>query len=293
MNNLERKPWSITFIILAIFCIVFTSCNDDKDDLQNESYESFAESGRSDGYGYVDIGLSVCWATSNYGAQDPSQFGEYTLPVYWGKSTSIPSKISGSDWDRVRHLMGRKWRLPTYDEISELESKCIWKRCKLNNVDGVKVTGSNGNSVFFPITGWHLFEEIPWDNINGPYLQFSEEFWGYLDANNEFDLIIPYERTYLRYCRSNNEFSFQYDTSVNSISPLRAVFSSDNPSSNSGGNGGGSSTDHHYPCKSCGESGKCWNCNGKRIDPITNRTCNTCHGTGKCQICNGRGYIII
>lgn len=58
-----------------------------------------------------------------------------------------------------------------------------------------------------------------------------------------------------------------------------------------GGNSG--SSDHHYPCSSCDESGKCWNCNGKGTDPITNKKCNTCSGTGKCQTCQGKGYIII
>lgn len=63
-------------------------------------------------------------------------------------------------------------------------------------------------------------------------------------------------------------------------------------SGNDGGNTGGSSN-HHYPCKSCDESGKCWNCYGSGTDPITNKKCNTCHGTGRCQTCNGRGYILI
>lgn len=67
---------------------------------------------------------------------------------------------------------------------------------------------------------------------------------------------------------------------------------SGNSGGNDGGNTGGSSN-HHYPCKSCDETGKCWNCYGTGTDPITNKKCNTCHGTGKCQTCNGRGYIIV
>lgn len=64
--------------------------------------------------------------------------------------------------------------------------------------------------------------------------------------------------------------------------------------SNDGNSGSDSgSSNHHYPCKSCDESGKCWNCSGKGIDSITKKTCNTCHGSGKCQICQGKGYIII
>ena len=66
-----------------------------------------------------------------------------------------------------------------------------------------------------------------------------------------------------------------------------------NSGNEGGGNNGGGSSNHHYPCKSCDESGKCWNCFGSGKDPITNKKCNTCHGTGKCQTCNGKGYIIV
>lgn len=62
-------------------------------------------------------------------------------------------------------------------------------------------------------------------------------------------------------------------------------------SQNSGSSGTG--IDHHYPCKSCDESGDCWNCHGSGTDPITKGKCNLCHGSGKCPLCNGKGYIIV
>ncbi|MDE7437988.1 MAG: zinc finger-like domain-containing protein [Muribaculaceae bacterium] len=291
------KRYLYSLIMMLMCAALFVSCDKDEPSQEITDYESFYATGRSDGYEYIDIGLSVPWATCNYGAFSPYQFGDYTLPVYWGKSTKIPSQISGSDWDRLRHLMGKNWRLPTETEAMELKNLCSWSRCIFNGTEGVKVTGPNGKSIFFPITGWNYFDEIPWSNIDGPYLQYSENFWGFLESDGKFDLLIPYENTYLRYAMNNDgELYFQI-TTVNSISPLRAVYSSSNPSDNSssgsGGNSGGGSSNHHYPCKSCNESGKCWNCNGKGVNPITNKTCNTCHGTGKCQTCNGRGYIII
>ena len=68
-------------------------------------------------------------------------------------------------------------------------------------------------------------------------------------------------------------------------------FEQQSSSSNGGGSSNGS--DHHYPCKTCDESGKCWNCQGSGKDPVTKNKCNTCHGSGKCQICQGKGYIIV
>lgn len=64
-----------------------------------------------------------------------------------------------------------------------------------------------------------------------------------------------------------------------------------NSGNDSEGDNDGGSSNHHYPCKSCNETGDCWNCFGSGTDPITNKKCNTCHGTGKCQICHGKGYI--
>lgn len=56
----------------------------------------------------------------------------------------------------------------------------------------------------------------------------------------------------------------------------------------------GSGTDsHRYPCKSCDETGECWQCFGSGTNPATQKTCNLCHGSGKCPICRGRGYTII
>lgn len=55
----------------------------------------------------------------------------------------------------------------------------------------------------------------------------------------------------------------------------------------------GGHSSHQLPCKSCQESGDCWNCFGSGIDPITNKKCFTCHGSGKCQVCHGKGYITV
>ena len=43
--------------------------------------------------------------------------------------------------------------MPTFDEIQELESKCSWEWTTQNSVNGQKVTGPNGNSIFLPAAG--------------------------------------------------------------------------------------------------------------------------------------------
>jgi hypothetical protein len=51
--------------------------------------------------------------------------------------------------------MGTEWRMPTYDELKELESKCTWTWTNQNGTKGYKVTGPNGNSIFLPAASFH------------------------------------------------------------------------------------------------------------------------------------------
>lgn len=48
---------------------------------------------------------------------------------------------------------GGNWRMPTKAEVKELVEKYTWTWTTYNGVDGQKVTGLNGNSIFLPVTG--------------------------------------------------------------------------------------------------------------------------------------------
>ncbi len=123
------------------------------------------------GHQYVDLGVSVGWATCNIGADTPEQKGSY---FSWGETTpkSIfnegtyefgypPNKYNEIDGltellpqdDAARANWGGHWRLPTRAEEEELYSKCTWEWTTVNGVDGFNVIGTNGNSIFLPTTG--------------------------------------------------------------------------------------------------------------------------------------------
>ena len=129
------------------------------------------------GYDYVDLGLSVKWATKNVGADSPSDYGDYfawgeTEPkssYYWatcfdclddkgnswgtykkGGKTSI-SPDSGHDTARAN--LGGSWRMPTDAEFDELCKKCTWTWTSQGGHSGYKVTGPNGKSIFLPAAG--------------------------------------------------------------------------------------------------------------------------------------------
>ena len=131
---------------------------------------------------YVDLGLSVKWATCNIGASKPEEYGDYfawgeTEPksIYdwstykWCRGTSdtqskyctnssygtVDNKtiLEAAD-DAARANWGGSWRMPTNAEQDELRNNCIWTWTTQNGVNGYKVTSkSNGKSIFLPAAG--------------------------------------------------------------------------------------------------------------------------------------------
>ena len=116
-----------------------------------------------DGHRYVDMGLSVKWATCNVGAKKPSNYGDY---FSWGEITS-KEKYDGSElngvcindiqgnpsYDAARANWGGKWRMPSRSEWNELKDSCKWEFVTIDGVGGYKVTGKNGNHIFLPSAG--------------------------------------------------------------------------------------------------------------------------------------------
>lgn len=121
----------------------------------------------------VDLGLSVKWASCNVGAESPEDYGGYYA---WGEteekndySSSITFGLSTSElrskgiidtggnltaaYDAATDNWGSSWRMPTCEEIEELVDKCTWQWTSVNGVNGQKVTGPNGNSIFLPAAG--------------------------------------------------------------------------------------------------------------------------------------------
>ena len=119
----------------------------------------------------VDLGLSVKWAGWNVGASRPEEYGGYYA---WGELHEksdysdeayqyydqenweyifIGNNISGTQYDVARVKWGGSWRMPTLAECEELVNKCTWTRTTYNGVEGQKVTGPNGNSIFLPAAG--------------------------------------------------------------------------------------------------------------------------------------------
>lgn len=144
---------------------------------------------------YVDLGLSVKWATCNVGANVPYEYGDYYA---WGETETK----NNYDWSTYKYCMGRdsamtkycnysyggyngfidnktnlepnddvahvkwggNWRMPTTIEQEELREQCTWRWTCLNGINGYTVTskkkGYEDRSIFVPAGGIYVGDKI-------------------------------------------------------------------------------------------------------------------------------------
>ena len=147
------------------------------------------------GYEYVDLGLSVKWATCNIGATSPEEYGLYFA---WGETTGYTAeqvksgvrKFNSASYtastistdltleqDAARSNLGGNWRMPTKDEFQELIDNCDVTWTQNYNGTGVKgrvfTSKVNGNSVFLPAAGYCKNSSVNYVGSNGYYWSAS------------------------------------------------------------------------------------------------------------------------
>lgn len=134
---------------------------------------------------WIDLGLSVKWASHNIGAALPEDYGDYYAwgEIYpkqlydEGNSETAGKKISdiggNSDYDAATANWGGDARMPSEAEINELMEKCTWQWAPRNGVNGMLVTGPNGNSIFLPAVGFRIGAVLDADDRNGFYWSSS------------------------------------------------------------------------------------------------------------------------
>lgn len=150
----------------------------------------------------VDLGLSVKWASWNVGASKIADYGGlYGAGDPTGLKTSTSYKdyyfkngesICGTEYDLAHIKWEGKWRLPTTNEIKELKELCIWeKNITIDNVNGSKATGPNGNSIFIPYAGYRRGNTIVEKNDHGSIwsgdMGVSLHSYGYMDMDINAD----------------------------------------------------------------------------------------------------------
>lgn len=191
------------FVVISLF--IFISCN------KKHKYEN--------GYEYVDLGLSVKWATCNIGAKNPEDYGDYfawgeveskniynwstykycngsynSMTKYcnkcsYGKNGFIDNKTILALTDDVATVnWGGAWRMPTESEIKELIDNCVWSWTKEKGVYGYRVisliSGYSDCSIFLPAAGFMDGETLYGVNLCGFY--WSNSFFADRPNNVSF-----------------------------------------------------------------------------------------------------------
>ena len=196
-TNIIIKAFPMVAILLML--AMFGSCQKDDEVI-------FVEyTGVENGYAYVDLGLSVKWATCNVGANNPEDYGDYfawgettTKDTYsWstykycnGSSSTLTKYCNNSSYvnngftdnktqlelsdDAARANWGGSWRMPTDTEKTELRTECTWTWTTQNGVDGRIVTSkTNGNSIFLPAAGYRRDSSLNKAGTYGEYWSSS------------------------------------------------------------------------------------------------------------------------
>jgi len=207
MKLMNYKKNHIIFLgILSLS--VFMGCKEDvKEELEEEQQQirketNLTESGEIGGHTYVDLGLSVKWATYNVGAQKNTERGDLFA---WGETDPKETYATRSMFDTISHKWlietdllfpdvyatkynvdstsiyfdnksvlekeddaasvnwGDPWRMPTYEEFTELKKNTDCEEIADYNGSGVTclvlTSKINGNKIVFPLdTRLNFFE---------------------------------------------------------------------------------------------------------------------------------------
>ena len=143
----------------------------------------------TDSHRWIDLGLpsGTKWASNNIGADNPWDSGKYyswgntTTSYYyteddcWAYGTYV-SDLSGGNHDVATSLWGSNWCMPTSKQFSELFEECKWEDANVMGVDGVKATGPNGNSIFFPYAGAKVGDELIEDGTTAFYWTSTPDY---------------------------------------------------------------------------------------------------------------------
>ena len=161
----------------------------------------------NDNGNWVDLGLpsGLLWAKCNLGATAPEEYGDY---IAWGETqgkdfykwityrhctvdadsnlASLTKYNTSTDLGTVDGLttlesvddaaavrLGNGARTPTKEEWQELLDNTTAEWTTINDVNGCKFTGPNGNSLFLPAAGAIYRSRASLDGRNGIYWSSS------------------------------------------------------------------------------------------------------------------------
>ncbi len=209
-----KKTFLFSLGLIVAFASLFISCSEDETISDSKEKVSKHEA--------IDLGLpsGTKWATCNVGANKPEEYGGYyawgeieenlgcswetykwcngsygTMTKYCTDSDygTVDNKIILDPEDDVAHVKwGGDWRMPTKDEQKELCAYCDWIWTTHKGVNGYRVTGPNGNSIFLPAAGYRTDTGVYNRGVYGRY-------WSSSLSGNDSDLAVYFDFDVLGY----------------------------------------------------------------------------------------------
>lgn len=204
-----KKVFLFSFGLLAAISSLLVSCEEAVGDDDAPISVGGVLDPNGHEYVDLGLPSGIKWATCNVGATEPWEYGgyyawgeteeknKYDWNTYkWGYLINVATssqsefvtkycvdneyndgkgifdnKIILDLEDDVAYLKwGGEWRIPTLKEQKELLDNCSWEWSTIKGVNGYKVTGVNGNSIFLPAAGICVGENIILINIYGNYI---------------------------------------------------------------------------------------------------------------------------
>lgn len=193
------------FLLLPSVVILMTACSSESIEIDSP------ETGNYPVAKAIDLGLpsGTKWASWNVGATKPEGYGEYYA---WGETEEkkyydwstytyrgviletyhhIGVDIAGTEYDVAHVKWGGSWCMPTMAQLDELRENCTREWTQQNGVNGIRVTGPNGNSIFLSAAGlrWgdYLYDEGSYGHYWSSSLYPYSEYYAYrLDFHSDY-----------------------------------------------------------------------------------------------------------
>lgn len=151
----------------------------------------------------VDLALpsGTLWSPVNLGANTEEEYGDYyawaetetkelfTANSYafyvdgdnWNVTGPGTTNIAGiAEYDAATANWGNGWQMPTKEQFAELMAYCTVEWVQVNETNGRRFTGSNGNSIFIPAAG--RYYQKTKEEISSTFLDNGNIFGYYWSA---------------------------------------------------------------------------------------------------------------
>lgn len=148
---------------------------------------------------FVDLGLSTKWCKFNLGTDSETEYGGYfAFAEFTGvfnetdaENLEIAEDVYKTANDIVYRTYGATAMLPSAEEFEELFTCCTSAWTTQDDVEGLLLTGPNGNTLFLPAAGYRTGSTVTDEGKTGLYFTGSVN-----ESNTDFAQSYSFNESY-------------------------------------------------------------------------------------------------